>query len=77
MPILDGLEATKMIMMTNPTPIVVISSTVHDTTLNTTFLALEAGALSVIAKPENALDYTFTSTAKKMTNCFFMHSSLM
>jgi two-component system, chemotaxis family, protein-glutamate methylesterase/glutaminase len=53
MPIINGFEATRWIMSNQPTPIVVISSAANDMVLNTTFLALEAGALSVLEKPED------------------------
>lgn len=51
MPEMDGFEATKSIMANNPTPIVVISSHLNNKELNTTFRALDAGALTVINKP--------------------------
>lgn len=51
MPVMDGFEATRMIMSTNPVPIVVISSSVDDEELRTTFRAIEEGALAVIEKP--------------------------
>jgi len=51
MPVMDGFEATRMIMSTNPTPIVVISSSVDNEELRITFHALEEGALAVIEKP--------------------------
>ncbi len=53
MPFMDGLEAIKIIMAQCPTPIVVISSKINDTELNISFHALESGALSVLAKPQN------------------------
>ncbi|MEG3640934.1 chemotaxis-specific protein-glutamate methyltransferase CheB [Magnetococcus sp. PR-3] len=51
MPVMDGFEATREIMSTQPTPIVVISSSVDDEELKITFRAIEAGALSVLEKP--------------------------
>lgn len=51
MPEMDGFEATRLIMINNPTPIVVISSSVDNEELRITFRAIEAGALSVIEKP--------------------------
>jgi len=51
MPVMDGFEATRMIMSTVPTPIVVISSSVDNEELRITFHALEEGALAVIEKP--------------------------
>lgn len=54
MPVMDGLEATRIIMMTHPTPIVVISSTAHSES-DKTIQALEAGALTVLGKTFNLL----------------------
>ncbi|WP_124949645.1 chemotaxis-specific protein-glutamate methyltransferase CheB [Sulfuriferula thiophila] len=51
MPEMDGFEATRMIMANDPAPVVVISSGVDDEELQTTFRAIEEGALSVIEKP--------------------------
>jgi two-component system, chemotaxis family, protein-glutamate methylesterase/glutaminase len=51
LPGMDGLEATRRIMAENPTPIVVIADSVHDSTLGIAMNALKAGALSVVEKP--------------------------
>jgi two-component system, chemotaxis family, protein-glutamate methylesterase/glutaminase len=51
MPVMDGFDATRMIMSTDPTPIVVVSSSVDDEELRITFRAIEEGALAVIEKP--------------------------
>ncbi len=51
MPCLDGFEATRMIMVETPVPIVVVSSSVDDEELDITFRAIEEGALAVIEKP--------------------------
>lgn len=51
MPVLDGFEATREIMSTTVTPIVVVSSSVNNEELRTTFRAIEEGALAVIEKP--------------------------
>ncbi|KTD04706.1 chemotaxis-specific protein-glutamate methyltransferase CheB [Fluoribacter gormanii] len=59
MPIMDGLEATRIIMAENPTPIVVISSMVNDESLHATFHILEAGALTALAKPVNVFSPSF------------------
>lgn len=67
MPLLDGFEATRFIMNTNPVPIVVITSTMNDTQMNTAFLALEAGALSVLNKPVNVCDPEFNVVCKRIT----------
>jgi two-component system, chemotaxis family, protein-glutamate methylesterase/glutaminase len=62
MPIMDGLEATRQIMSIEPTPIVVISSTVSDESLSATYSILEAGALVALAKPSNVLSADFESS---------------
>ncbi len=59
MPVIDGLEATRIIMAHHPTPIVVISSTVSDESINATFHILEAGALTALAKPVNIFSASF------------------
>lgn len=52
MPRLDGLAATEQIMAFTPTPILVVSSSVHGDGIGRAFDALSAGALEVVKKPE-------------------------
>ncbi len=52
MPRMDGLHATERIMAFTPTPILVVSSSVHGEGMGRAFDALSAGALEVIRKPE-------------------------
>jgi two-component system chemotaxis response regulator CheB len=66
MPMKNGFEATHHIMTKTPTPIVVISSAANDKTLNTTFLALEAGALSVLEKPDAPSSVNYEQKRKKI-----------
>lgn len=65
MPVMDGFEATRHIMAEYPTPIVVISSQLNEN-MNTTFHALNAGALSVIEKPMNITSPTFSQISKRI-----------
>lgn len=51
MPKMDGLEATRRIMETHPTPIVVVSGSTDPHENMTTFRAMEAGALAVLRRP--------------------------
>ncbi len=51
MPAMDGLVATEKIMAFTPTPILVVSSSVHGEGIGRAFDALESGALEVIKKP--------------------------
>lgn len=52
MPKMDGLRATENIMAFTPTPILVVSSSVHGEGIGQAFNALSAGALEVVKKPE-------------------------
>lgn len=51
MPKMDGFEATRRIMETHPTPIVVVSGSSTAREVTTAFHALEAGALGVVQRP--------------------------
>lgn len=51
MPKLDGVEATRRIMQTYPTPIVVVSGSTDPRDVATTFRAMEAGAVAVLRRP--------------------------
>lgn len=51
MPRLDGLEATRRIMETHPTPIVIVSGSTDPREVATTFRAIEAGAVAVLRTP--------------------------
>jgi two-component system chemotaxis response regulator CheB len=51
MPVLNGYDATRLIMSQNPTPVVIISSNINKESMNASFEALEAGAVSVLPKP--------------------------
>jgi two-component system chemotaxis response regulator CheB len=51
MPEQDGLEATRQIMNETPRPIVMVSANLNQSERNLTFDSLQAGALSVLAKP--------------------------
>ena len=52
MPRMDGLDAVEHIMAFTPTPVLVVSSSVHGDGLGAAFEALAAGALEVMKKPE-------------------------
>ena len=59
MPGLDGLAATKEIMATVPTPIIIVSSTVNQRAVALSLDATQAGALMVLPKPESPLAPNF------------------
>jgi two-component system, chemotaxis family, protein-glutamate methylesterase/glutaminase len=51
MPRMNGLDATRKIMETVPTPIVIVSGSSSRKEVAATFQALEAGALAIVEKP--------------------------
>src|ERR1051325_6422414 len=53
MPVMDGFDATKEIMVRVPTPILIVSSSAGGRDIDLSFNAMRAGALMVIAKPDN------------------------
>ncbi len=52
MPVMDGYEATRQIMAYNPTPILVVSSSVFKVGMEKVFKAISYGALDVLDKGE-------------------------
>lgn len=51
MPVLDGYSATRKIMATCPTPVVIVSSLVHTAEAQETFRIMEVGAVAAVPKP--------------------------
>ncbi len=52
MPGMDGFETTRAIMETNPVPIVIVTGSCDMRELDSSFKAIEAGALAVLQKPQ-------------------------
>ena len=63
MPVMDGVEATMLIMQQNPVPIVIVSSLYSPTEVSMSFKILEAGALTILPKPFGPGHPQFTQTA--------------
>lgn len=51
MPRLNGLDATRQIMSSMPTPIIVVASNIYEAEMNIAFNATAVGALTVVEKP--------------------------
>jgi two-component system, chemotaxis family, protein-glutamate methylesterase/glutaminase len=66
MPKMDGLEATRKIMETYPTPIVIVSSSVDTDEVATTFRAIEAGALAVAPRPRGIGHPEYATAAREL-----------
>lgn len=66
MPGIDGYEATRQIMMNNPTPIVIVSSTVQSSEIGSAFKAMEAGALTAINRPPGPTHEDFERASREL-----------
>jgi len=68
MPRLNGLEATKEIMIRTPIPIVVISAGLDREGVSIALEALRAGAVTVVSKPPGPSDPSFERACKDLTD---------
>ncbi|MGE0823889.1 MAG: chemotaxis-specific protein-glutamate methyltransferase CheB [Candidatus Binatia bacterium] len=66
MPQMNGLDATRRIMETTPTPIVIVSANWDPQEVATTFRAMEAGALAGVEKPRGLGHKDFETTARQL-----------
>lgn len=66
MPKLNGFDATRRIMETHPTPIVIVSGSSTAEEVATTFRALEAGALAIAPRPQGIGHPEHEVTAKEL-----------
>ena len=66
MPVMDGFEATRRIMETVPTPIVIVSASSGSTEVASTFRAIEAGALAIVHRPPGLNHSEFEAATKEL-----------
>lgn len=66
MPVMDGFQATKEIMMATPTPIVIVSGHVDVREVAVSMQALSAGALAVLPKPVGPRDPDFRVQQRRL-----------
>lgn len=66
MPKLDGVEATRRIMETYPTPIIIVSGSTDPREVVTTFRAMEAGAVAVLRRPAGVGHPDHETTASEL-----------
>lgn len=65
MPVMNGFEATRQIMSSNPVPIVIVSSAYNPAETHLSFKALEAGALTILSRPAGPSHPDFEKLGKK------------
>ncbi len=66
MPRMNGFDATRRIMETHPTPIVIVSGSTSTDEVATTFHALESGALALVRRPTGVGHPEYEVTAKEL-----------
>jgi two-component system chemotaxis response regulator CheB len=65
MPHMDGLQATEIIMSTNPHPILIVSSESREGA-EVTLKALQLGAIDFVAKPKGGVDLDMSSVEEEI-----------
>jgi len=76
MPGIDGYEATRIIMETIPTPIVVVSGSLKVSDVANSFKLFEAGALAVVLRPPGIEDAGFNKASKALINTVKLMSEI-
>jgi two-component system chemotaxis response regulator CheB len=66
MPVMDGFEATRRIMETTPTPIIIVSASSEVKEISSIFKAFVAGALAVVHRPSGFDGLEFDATIKEL-----------
>lgn len=66
MPRMDGVEATRRIMETQPTPIVVVSGSAEPVEVASAMAAIDAGALVAVARPQGPGHPDHRATAESL-----------
>lgn len=76
MPVMNGYDATRAIMSTNPVPIIIVTASRNAKKQSTSMEALAAGALTVIQKPEDIKAGIETEQNRKMVSMIKIYSQV-
>jgi len=76
MPGMDGFEATRTIMETDPVPIIIVTGRTDMSELEMSFRAIEAGALAVLQKPRGISHPDYAANAKELTTTVKLMSEI-
>ncbi len=66
MPDMDGSDATRTIMETTPTPIIIVSGSIGTTDIKHSFDLIESGALAVVLRPPGIQHPGFNNARKEL-----------
>jgi two-component system chemotaxis response regulator CheB len=66
MPQMNGFDATRQIMETHPTPIIIVSGSTATQEVATTFRALDAGAVAMVPRPRGPDHPDHETTAREL-----------
>lgn len=76
MPVMDGLEATKIIMQENPVPIVIVSSLYQSSEIEMAIKILEVGAVSILPRPYGPGHLKYIQSARQYLNTLQLMSEI-
>jgi len=68
MPVLDGYAATKEIMITAPTPIIIVTASTTASDVNSAMNALRTGAVAIMPKPHHHTAAGFDEASRKLVS---------
>jgi two-component system chemotaxis response regulator CheB len=77
MPKLDGLEATRIIMETTPTPIVIMTGSAAANDAAVSFRMIEAGALAIVQQPPGADHPAYEKETRHLTRTLRLMSEVI
>ncbi len=76
MPILNGLQATKIIMQECPLPVIIVSSDFHPQDVEASVKALQYGAVAIAEKPHSYGEAKFEKIASKLVQTVKLMSEI-
>lgn len=76
MPVMDGIEATKQIMQSQPVPIVIVSNIYQTNDTDMAIKELQAGAVYILPKPSGPADPNHSKDAVKYRNTLRLMSEI-